>query len=127
MLILIRYFINNSVFIFFIRRIRRVIDIRGALDIDEVLVCVRQVHLEDEKKRLTAQMACYKGGEKDAFAALVADATVTAIHDHRVGQIAEADAAAGLLEEVLVSQLRLLLGFDVGEGVRVRIVRKLHV
>ena len=68
----------------FIRRIRRVIDIRGALDIDEVLVCVRQVHLEDEKKRLTAQMACYKGGEKDAFAALVADPTVATVHDHGV-------------------------------------------
>ena len=64
---------------------------------------------------------------EDALAALVADATVPAVHDHRVGQIAEADAAAGLFEVVLVSQLRLLLGLDVGEGVRVRIVRKLHV
>ena len=62
-----------------------------------------------------------------ALATVVADTSMTAVHQHCIGQIIEANAAWALFFELFILHLRLFLLFNLSLSYRISIDRQFHV
>ena len=104
-----------------------VLDISRRDDVDQIFVCVSQVHLQNEDQRVPAEVAQPQVTLKDRLAALVADTTVAAVHNHCISKVIEADAAAVLVAELLALQQFFLLLLLLLHRVRIRVLGHLGV